>query len=71
MGHLRQPDFHAVLDIVQELYSYQTPEECEVGMTRGEPSPAIWRARIAPLAHGRRRNAHRSQRCDEAVGNYS
>lgn len=34
MRHLRQRDFHAVLDIIQELHSYQTPEEYEVGMVR-------------------------------------
>ena len=34
MRHLRQRDVHAILDIVEELYSYQTPEACEVGMVR-------------------------------------
>ena len=32
MRHLRQRDFHAILEIVEELYSYQAPEECEIGM---------------------------------------
>ena len=34
MRHLRQRDFHAILEIVEELYSYRTPEECEIGMVR-------------------------------------
>jgi DNA-binding CsgD family transcriptional regulator len=34
MRHLRQRDFHAILEIVEELYSYQAPEECMVGMVR-------------------------------------
>ena len=34
MRHLRQRDFHAILDIVEELYCYQTPEACEIGMVR-------------------------------------
>jgi DNA-binding CsgD family transcriptional regulator len=34
MRHLRPRDFHAILEIVEELYSYQAPEECEVGMVR-------------------------------------
>jgi len=28
MSRLRQRDFHAILEIVEELYSYRTPEEC-------------------------------------------
>ena len=34
MRHLRQRDFHATLEIVEELYTYQTPEECAIGMVR-------------------------------------
>jgi DNA-binding CsgD family transcriptional regulator len=34
MSRLRQRDFHAILEIVEELYSYQAPEECEIGMVR-------------------------------------
>ena len=34
MRHLRQRDLHAILEIAEELYSYQTPEECEIGMVR-------------------------------------
>ena len=34
MKQLRQRDLHAILEIVEELYSYRTPEECEVGMVR-------------------------------------
>jgi DNA-binding CsgD family transcriptional regulator len=34
MRHLRRRDIHAILEIVEELYSYQAPEECEVGMVR-------------------------------------
>lgn len=34
MRHLRRRDIHAILDVVEELYSYQAPEECEVGMLR-------------------------------------
>jgi DNA-binding CsgD family transcriptional regulator len=34
MRHLRQRDFHAILEIIEELYSYQAPEECEIGMVR-------------------------------------
>ena len=28
MRHLRQRDFHAILEIIEELYSYQAPEQC-------------------------------------------
>ena len=34
MRHLRQRDFHAILEIIEDLYSYRTPEECEIGMVR-------------------------------------
>jgi DNA-binding CsgD family transcriptional regulator len=34
MKEVRQRDLHAILEIVEELYSYRTPEECEVGMVR-------------------------------------
>ena len=34
MRDLRPRDFHAILEIVEELYSYQAPEECEIGMVR-------------------------------------
>ena len=34
MSHLRRRDIHAILEIVEELYSYEAPEECEVGMVR-------------------------------------
>ena len=34
MKQLHQRDLHAVLEIVEELHSYRTPEECEIGMVR-------------------------------------
>jgi DNA-binding CsgD family transcriptional regulator len=34
MSDLRQRDFHGILEVIEELYAYQTPEECEVGMVR-------------------------------------
>ena len=40
-------------------------------MTRGEPCPAIWRDRIAPLRTGYGATRIDRQPCDEAIGKYS
>ena len=34
MRYLGQRDFGAILEVVEGLYTYQTPEECEAGMVR-------------------------------------
>ena len=34
MSRLRQRDFHAIMEIVEQLYSYQTPDACEAGMVQ-------------------------------------
>ena len=32
MSRLRQRDFHAIMEIVERLYSYQTLDACEAGI---------------------------------------
>ena len=32
MSWLRQRDFHAIMEIVERLYSYQTLDACEAGI---------------------------------------
>lgn len=32
MRQLRQRDLHAVLEVVEQLYAFQTPEACEAGL---------------------------------------
>lgn len=32
MSQLRQHDFHAIMEIVEQLYSYQTLDACEAGI---------------------------------------
>ena len=34
MSRLRQRDFHAIIETVEQLYTFQTPDACEAGMVQ-------------------------------------
>ena len=34
MSRLRRRDFHAIMEAVEQLYAYQTPDACEVGIVQ-------------------------------------